>query len=243
MPTLTNTAEGGTLTAAVTTGNSGGASGNAWDSVAVGGALTYDNTHNRGAVAYKVVGDTVNPTYMTWSTALGTVGEVWGRIYLYLTAAPSAATGLVRLRVGGVQTMRIQLATAGAGQLEIRKNSGNTLVGTVPTACATNQWIRFEYHLLAVTSGAQLEVRLYNTADSATATDQFSSTGDTLTSANVDEVAVGHHNASAASTLWMDDIEVNTTGWPGPSVTPIPHLLAVARRRPALPAVARATIW
>lgn len=242
MPTLDNTAEGGTNTTTVTTGNSGGASGNAWDSVAVGGALTYDNTHSRGALAYKVVGDTVNPTYMTWTTALGTAAEVWGRVYLYLTAAPSAATGLVRIRVGGVQTMRIQLATAGAGQLEIRKNSGNTLVGTVATACATNQWIRFEYHLLAVTSGAQLEVRLYNTADSATATDQFSSTGDTLTSANVDEVSVGHHNASAASTIWVDDIDVNTVGWPGPSVTALPHLLARGQRPRLVPA-ARAAIW
>lgn len=221
MPTLQNRAEGGTEDATVTTGNSGGASGSAWDTVTIsaGGALTYDNEHARNDRAYKVVGSTSNVVYLIWTSSLGTVGEVWGRFYLCLTAAPASATGIMRLRVGGVQTMRIQMNTA--GQLEVRKNSGNTNIGTITTAVPTDQWVRIEWHCLATTTSADLECRLYTDADSSTITDQFSATAETLTNANIDEFNLGQHTVTTSATYWLDDVQINTTGWPGPSTQTI----------------------
>lgn len=239
MPTLTNTAEGGAEDAAVTTGNSGGASGNAFDSVSIGGtgAITYDNEHARGNRAFKVVGDTANAAYLTYTTALGTVAEAWGRLYLYLVANPGATTGIVRLRVGAAQVARISIDTT--GHLQIRRADNNTLA-TMVSSIPLGQWVRVEWHCLATAVGGDLECRLYSAADSATVTEQLSDTNAALAN-NIDEVNLGHHNASPATTLWIDDLQVNTTGWPGPAANPNVSLLN--RQRPALATMQRATSW
>lgn len=236
MVALQNTGEGGTNTTAVTTGNSGGASGNAWDVVSTGGtgSITYDNTHARGSLAYKLVGDTASVQYLTRTTSIGTLGEAWGRFYLYMTALPASALGLVRVRVAGVQSMRLQMNTA--GQIEVRKNSGNTQIGSVATACATGQFVRVEWHLKATTTNAALECRLYNTADSTTPTDSFSSTTETLTSANFDEINLGHHNATTPGTIWIDDTAVSTNGWIGPSVAALDQAIETDTAQTLTPA-------
>lgn len=239
MPTLDNTAEGGVEDTAVTTGNSGGASGNAFDVVSTGGsgAITFDNEHARGNRAFKVIGDTANACYLTYMSSLGTVAEAWGRLYLYMTASPGATTGIVRLRVAAAQVARITLDTG--RHLQIRRADNNTLA-TMVAAVSLNQFVRVEWHCLATAAGGDIECRLYDAADSATITEQLSDTNAALAN-NLDEVNIGHHNASPATTFWLDDVQVNTTGWPGPAVTPNVPLLA--RQRPALPAMQRAASW
>lgn len=238
MPDLSNTAEGGSEDAAVTAANSGGASGNAFNAVTVGGAgaITYDNEHvAHGNRAFKIVGDVTSLVYMTWTSSLGTVPEAWGRLYLYLTGVPGGIIGIVRLRSGGAQVARITVS-AGA-QIQLR-NSSNATTATVGTAVATGQWTRIEWHCLALASSGDLEVRLHNDADSSTPTDSASDTAMALLD-NLDEVHMGHHNVSPASTIWMDDLQVNTTGWPGPALVSSPHLLR-GRQRPPTAAMQRA---
>lgn len=239
MPTLTNSAEGGSEDAAVTAGNSGGASGNAFDSVSItgSGSITFDNEHSRGNRAFKITGDTTNATYLNYTSSLGTVGEAWGRVYVYFTANPGATLGVVRLRIGGLQVSRFTISTSGMWQI---RNASNSLLATMTSTITLNAWTRMEWHVLATAAGGDIECRLYNTADSNSITDQLSDTNAALAT-NIDEVNVGHHNANPVTTFWADDLNVNTTTWPGPALTPI--VAFSTRQRPSLPAIQRAATW
>lgn len=65
----------------------------------------YDNTHVAfGNLGVKFDGGaTSGAAYFTWSTALGTVTDHYGRIYLYLTATPSSQLPIIW---GGQSTTR-----------------------------------------------------------------------------------------------------------------------------------------
>lgn len=212
MTVLTNSAEGGTSGATVTTGNSGGASGDAWSGVAINaGAVTYDNTRaHTGALSYKIVGATSGNNHLAWS--LGTVTEAWGRVYLYLTGLPAANLGVIRLRSGSAQAARIDITTGGLIQL---RNAADATIATGATAVATGQWVRLEWHVIAGTTGATLECRLYGDAASTTITETVSNTAAVLT-ANVTDVNYGAVASNPANTLWLDDLGASTSGWMGP---------------------------
>jgi len=85
---LSNSAEGGTDTTAVTTANSGGTSGNAWDTVT--GAPTFSATHAaHGTLCYSFPAATA--TNVQWSAAsIGMMATLYARLYVYPTANPAA---------------------------------------------------------------------------------------------------------------------------------------------------------
>src|ERR1700689_2217935 len=86
-----NDAEGGTSGVTVTTGNSGGTSGSAFDSVFVGTAATlaFDNSEAaHGLLSYKVAtGTTSTTSLLEWTTTAGNQRTVWFRAYCFMTAA------------------------------------------------------------------------------------------------------------------------------------------------------------
>jgi hypothetical protein len=89
---LTNSFESGTNGTTITTGNSGGASGNAFDVTEASGTsiLVYSNTqaaHGSLSAEFANNGDGANS--VSWSTSLGTQTQVWFRAYVYFTANPS----------------------------------------------------------------------------------------------------------------------------------------------------------
>lgn len=214
MVALVNSAEGGTLAAAVTSANSGGASGTPWDVVSVGGtgAITYDNTQvNSGALSYKIVGDTTANTLLNWD-GLGTVPEAWGRVYLYLTAVPASSVACVWVRNASSNVTRVRINTA--GKVEIT-DGANAVILTSTTSVATGQWIRLEWHVIALATNGTAEVRLFNTASSTTPTETLASTTASLFG-NLTRVSYGRIATTNPPTLWLDDLVANTEGWPGP---------------------------
>jgi hypothetical protein len=231
--TLTNNAEGGVDNAVVTTGNSGGISGTAWDAVLIGSggaAITFDNTFGYGSMSYQMVSGTSN-TNLSWSTSMGTLGEAWGRVYLYLPSLPIASTGLVRLVVGGAQVARITVSLTGSVEL---RNAANTKIGQTTAVTATGQWVRIEWHVIASATNGTIEVQLYNNADSITPDEVVSLTGAVLAT-NIDQVQYGPVNNVLAGTYWLDNIGITTAGWMGPvpPITPaFPSPLLRATRRP-----------
>lgn len=212
---LTNSADGGTLGATVSAANSGGASGNAFDSVVGTPTITFDNTHSLGPFAYKVIGG-ASAQQMVWSTAQGTIAQQYGRLYLYTTGNPSGVTGIVRWLVGGAQAARLRLETTGALTIS---DAGNAAEITTTNAIALNQWIRIEWHVVFVASNATIEIKLFNNADSATPTETVTSTTAAGLGVNCDTTQLGSFNSSTW-TGWMDAIEINDTGYPGPLVRP-----------------------
>src|SRR5436190_21171956 len=81
---LSNSAEGGTNGTAVTTGNSGGGSGDAFNtSTGVNGTRVFDNTQSaHGSLSYKLI-NAVNTTNILAWTGISLAGtEVWWRVYV-----------------------------------------------------------------------------------------------------------------------------------------------------------------
>src|SRR5215218_2907628 len=92
-----NTLEGGSNGTTITAGNSGGTSGDAFDSVviATNDSLVFDNAHAKETLALKAAtGASSTGTYAAWTTTIGTQTTFWGRMYLYRTANPSAQVRL-----------------------------------------------------------------------------------------------------------------------------------------------------
>jgi hypothetical protein len=207
---LNNNAEGGTNGVTVSAANSGGASGNAWDSVAGTPTITYDNAQALGTLAYKVVASTT-AQQVVWAASHGTQSETWGRLYLWSNANPTGVTGIVRWLVGGSQTARLRLETTGVLTLA---DAGNAAEIATVSGIPTGQWVRVEWHIqFAVTTGV-CDLRTYNNADSTTPTESLSSASLNAL-ANCDTVQYGSFN-STTWTGWMDGLNVNTTGFPGP---------------------------
>jgi hypothetical protein len=208
---LNQNAEGGTNGVTVSAANSGGASGNAWDSVVGTPTITYDNAQALGTLAYKVVASTT-AQQVVWAASHGTQSETWGRVYLWSNGAPTGVTGIIRWLVGGAQTARLRYESTGVLTLS---DAGNAAEIATVSAIPTNQWVRIEWHILfAVTTGV-CDLRYYS-GDSTTAIESLTSPSLNAL-AGCDTVQYGSFN-STTWTGWMDGIQVNTTGFPGPIV-------------------------
>jgi hypothetical protein len=220
--TLVNSAEGGSSGTTVTTGNSGGASGNAWDVVGIGtgDSLTFDSTYAaHGLLSYKIsTGSSANPCDVQWSSSLtgSSVGEIWFRAYLYFTANPASAIKLIVANVSGTQAAALQLLTT--GQLRWLNTSGATIL-TTTNSIPLNQWCRIEGFIVGSSTVGQVSVSLYDTPDSGTATETETSAATQNTDGAMTLIRYGVDVGVAnIGPFWMDDIGVSTTGYLGPSV-------------------------
>ena len=231
---LNNNAEGGTATTTVSAANSGGASGNPFDSTVGTPAITFDNTHALGTLAYRVA-PTTSAQQVVWSSAsVGTQSELWARFYIWSGGTPSVANGLLRFLVGGSQTARLSYESTG---VLVFRDAGNAAEITGTVAIATGQWARVEAHAIFTPATGTTEIRLYNNADSTTASETLSS-GTANLGTNCDTVQIGSFNNVAQSAFWLDAIQVNNTGWPGPVTRHRSGLLAAPS-----PATVRAGRW
>ena len=129
-------------------------------------------------------------------------------------AHPSADTTYMRLRGNSTQVMRI--TQDGSGHLQIR-NSANTVVATFTAAITNSAWVRVEFDVTPSVAAGAVSVKLFNTTDGTTATETQSVTSQALGIAYVDEVSWGQvASASNAPTMYLDDLQLNATGFPGP---------------------------
>lgn len=211
---LNNGAEGGPNGATVTTANSGGLSGNAFDAVSIGtgAAATFDTAHAYGSRAYKIVSGS-STTHLDWTSgSVGTLTEAWGRLYLYAMGNPAAEVALLRLRRSGAQTARIGVLSG--GQITLRQ-ADNSLVATSAATITLGGWTRLEWHCIPVTSNGTIECRIYTSADSATIVETAASTTAAMT-AGLDEIHWGPVGNESGYTYWFDALNLNNVGFPGP---------------------------
>lgn len=213
MAAANNTFEGGTNTTTITTGNSGGGSGNAFDVVNIGSGsgVTFDNTHaHTSSLAGKMASGTGNGATVRWSTTIGSQTQVWGRQYIYITANPSADLSIF--------SNGFDLYVTSTGKVK--------LVG-IATATSTNsltlnQWNRIEHRYNAAVSGT-FEAQLFVTDPDATSpTETIASTGN-YSGISVSTYDFGVFRTGTSGTMWIDDININTTAYPGPALKSIPN--------------------
>lgn len=214
MAELTAGFETGVNGNSVLTSDTGDAS--AWDFVNVSGSTTikYDTTHvNSGSLAAKLVCDGTNFGNVTWHPNLGTTDH-YGRIYLWITALPSAAFPIIQTAdSGGGRAARIDIQHSGVLTLIDAPASGQKSSTAI---VSTGQWIRIEYHVIHSATVGQIEVKLFNTASSTTPDETITSPATWNTGTGASYHQFGNPTSPKAMTVWMDDIVAEATSYPGP---------------------------
>lgn len=230
MTLLTNSLEGGTNGTTISSVNSGGASGNAFDGTLVSGtgaALTYDNTHAaHGTLAAKVAsGSSAGTSYALWSGSIGTQSQVWFRMYLYYTANP-ANTHRVFTGVNGASNCA-SLQVTSAGKLQWI-NSANTAIINSTATIPLNQWFRVEGFLIGSATVGQVETKLFNSPDASSPDETDTSTANQNTFGSITGNRFGVSGSTANVTFWMDDLGLSSIAYIGPSVvaTDVPYVIA-----------------
>lgn len=215
---LANTFDGGTSGTAISNANSGGTSGDAFDTT-TGTVPTFDNTHSHsGSLSCLItaVGG------VEWTTSVGTVQDLYGRIYIYATAVGSSTIAIARiLTPTSTTTGQFLLRISGTTMKLTNQVKGATAVAST-NALTLNSWNRIEYHAHNVggVGTMTLDCSLYlgANADGTTADEVMGTASGTgvSTDTSINGVIFGTANTPGTS-LWIDDLQANSTGFPGPS--------------------------
>lgn len=206
MTTKTNSAEGGTNSATVTPGNSGGASGDAFNTV--GGSPTFVNTPTLvGGMAYVIPA----ANDLLWWTGFGTaVGKLRFAFRL------SANTGLSGLRLCEIRTGSRSLARVffnASNQLVLTANNNGTTIGTLSTTVPSVDTL-YVMDIVAESKNsgnATVKARWFAASDPSTIIgQQSSSTVSQGTTANATTRTVGRGASdSYGGVVYLDQIEAN----------------------------------
>lgn len=213
-----NSLEGGSDETTVTSGNSGGTSGSAFNNAVVGTGATvvYDNAQAAHGTYSCRTGTTGTSALAYVGYNLSSVTTDYCRAYYRLTSLPSAATQpILRYLSGANQSFRVNVKSGGA--IEVR-DAGNNVVGTTTAVVSAGSWFRVEVRTVQSATVGVVELRYYASPNSSSATETLNLTGLTLT-ANATEVrfGVGAALANAVST-WIDNIAVEGTAFFGPAL-------------------------
>jgi hypothetical protein len=210
MTLRTNTAEGGTNGTAVTAGNSGGASGDAFGTVSAGagGTIAYSSaTAAHGSLSIAFTPASATLCYVVMNDG-ATSTSFTARAYLYLTGLPSAETILLDVQgAAGGTAARLHLSTTGTLKLV---NTAGSVVSSGTQVLALNTWYRIALHG-NVAASATVRYALY-AGDSSTPLEQF--TSNAFNSLNASGLAgrtvVGRFTATGTmATFHVDDFAAN----------------------------------
>lgn len=227
MTTKANTFLGGTSGATVTTANSGGVSGTAFDSVTLtgAGAITFDATPaatNGLAVKIDRGGyGAGNEAALTWTMPAAT--RSGGRLELFLPSYPPGAVPgednqyYLPLVTITVEYTEIQLFIDNSGRLLATSGRG-LAVATGFAAIPLNQWMRIEWDF--VTTGTRTySVKLFPDRTTTTPSTVLSGADPVDLDMVCSDVRFGSTDADFAPaylSYWLDGLNVNDTGLPGP---------------------------
>jgi hypothetical protein len=267
---------GTTVSAANSAGNStntngspeAGTSGdgaNALDgtSVVSGGTLVYSSaqymsSHGETLSCEVATGATAGVSEAYWTTSLASAGTFYVRGYFYFTANPSGNPARVfQFQYGSALNAGI-IGVNTSGKI-VLGNASLITEETFTTAISLNQWIRIEGYLTGSGSGAGvISASLYNSPESATATETHTITSQSTGGSPLTGVAFGQCNNVASTTaFYMTDVAVSSSGVLGPSQysgaasaaltlaatsTGTPHFAAAARAGPPLAALIAADL-
>jgi hypothetical protein len=215
---LNNNAEGGTNTTVVTTGpgNSGGASGDAFDA-ASGANKTFDNAHPaHGALAYKFVWSAAAENSLSWVASIGTPTDIYGRCYFYLPALPTSGqyASFVILDLPGTGVVAA-IGVTDAGKIILFDAGGGNTQGTFTvTAGAVH---RLEFHVTCNATTGLVETKYFASAD-GTAADETVNWPNRNTRTSMGAVKWGFDGSGlpASFEMHLDDLNVNGSAYPGP---------------------------
>lgn len=221
MSSLSNSFEGGSDGTTVTTGNSGGSSGDAFGNVTIdsGNALTYSSSSPaHGSLGALVsTGVASGSSYVAWTSGIpGTSATVWARAYHRFPAWPSADVNVLRI-LSSSNAIMGSVRIKSTGKVDLLYGTGTlgaTSTATIPTGAS----FRIEVMVAAGTTTGAMSIRLYLTsADGTTADETLSVTNINAGSANPVRMRAGVvSNLANVSTFGLDDLALSDVDWIGP---------------------------
>jgi hypothetical protein len=217
---VTNNFEGGTATSTITTAGSGAASGTAFDVVTIGtgAAVTWDSTHSaHGALSAKMsTGTTASGADVEWTTSVGAQGTIYGRFYLYVTANPTASQRVMTTATSGGATLCSGIYLMTDGTLLMTDAATSTILQTT-NSVNLNGWTRVEFKVIGSATVGHIELGIYKTMDSSTATESLSSSSILNTGGTIALYSIGSGADVKANqvAVWFDDVGFSTTGYLG----------------------------
>lgn len=249
MTTLYNSFEEGVSGVTITTGNSGGAPNNAFDSVTVGTGATvaYDNTHSaHGTLAAKIqTTGTASLATFKWQGSLGTPTTAWARAYFYFTGNPGSQTRVINFSNAGGSCGTANIN--GTGKIVGSSGTAGTTQFTFTNAIPLNTWFRIEIMLTGDSSAGVLSISLY-TGDSTVPIETHTASA-INTNGPPNQVQFGAAVTGIANIgpYWIDDVGASDVGPLGPAFTapipPQPGTFVAPRRYPSRAFIATAASY
>lgn len=219
MTRLQNTFEGhATSGIAITTGNSGGASGDAFDATSVGAGSFLESAATGvvdGIRSMRINAAAAEVAYASWLTSMGTKTEIWGRAYVALLALPTGSARMFTALNATTRGASLQIGTTGKIALV---DAGNTVQATTTAALNVGGISRVEWHMVFNATTGLIEVKLFLTDPAGASPDETKTTAATLaTGAQATAYRFGRAESGAAATgdYWMDAIAIDDTAYIG----------------------------
>jgi hypothetical protein len=215
---LSNNFEESSSGTTITTGNSGGAGNNNFDSVFIGTGytVTYDNAHAaHGTQSMNVTaGSTASEGGVYWVGSAGTQPTIYFRCYIYLTANPSGgAMDPVGVYSGATAAGIIGISRFGHIQLSDSSFSVKLIfTGVVPLS----QWFRVEGYVTGDPVNGIINAVQYNSMDSVTPTESHTVTGVNTVGLLTAGIFGQDNSIASVGTIWLDDVGLSNTGYLGP---------------------------
>lgn len=210
---LSNNFSGGTDGTTISTANSGGVSGDAFNTVA--GTMAFENTNATGLRAPMSCQWNSTSDRLRWTGITFTGRQVWCRQYLYFASNPAADEQPLNINhETGPSITNLALLVTSTGKVAVNDSTG-AQVGITTNSISLNQWIRYEVacNVGTTTSNGSFELRLYNSPDSFTATETVTGSSLNLETTLPDRVSWVR---STATTYQSTAHAITDQGWPGP---------------------------
>lgn len=223
MASILNTASGGAVGATVTTANSGGASGVAFDFIDVTGTLVYSANQAHGINSVNSAGTGTRSAF-GWAGAAVIPSKLQSfRAYLRVGLMPTLETQIVTPWNSAQYIAGVNLGSDGKLRVTAR---GGALLYTTTTVLALNTWYRVEFSVEVGTTASNGVIRfgLYS-MDSTTALETvFTSSTVDLGTTNVISWRMGKISTSGNADMLWDSIEVNmdSSALLGPFIASVP---------------------
>lgn len=206
MSVFRNSGEGGSDGVTVTTGNSGGASGDAWTSVTLGGGsdVEYDTAQSaHGGVSHLVI--PANNQTAWFRKDFTAASQAMASFYVRFPSAPAVVTSicLVRNSTSTAASVRIDTNL----QLRIYDGPGSNL--QTFTALSANTWYRVEVRVIKGTGSSDGTIEFaYYVGDSGTAVESYSSAVRDTGTTDLVNIRYGRATGVADTTsFWIDSVQ------------------------------------
>jgi hypothetical protein len=102
-------------------------------------------------------------------------------------------------------TGKLQVLDSGGGQIILTTNSLNL-----------NAFSRIEYHITHSLTVGQVEIKIFNSPDSAVATETIQTTANKNLLASANQIRYGATGGDSDGSFWLDNIVANALSYPGP---------------------------